>query len=246
MCWFLHACGASAGMDPSARATAWAALSRLDCPCVIIATVRVPRCCCCALCCYFFRSCLQESLEECKALCTRMCVMVDGRFEAIGSVNSLRSRSVSHTLSLYLHHPHSSRHSLYFPLRCPLRFGNSFLLDLSVTPPIDLNRQCIAKLHTSGLCRRDLVNVRLSCDHLQGTFRHVHSCCVIVSQFDADTRTKIVFNSTPAAGSCGVCLSYAPISVCYACRVTCCSPLSTIREVGQRTCPSETFQDSRQ
>lgn len=60
-----------AGMDPVSQATAWNALSQLDCSCMLIAT---------------------GSLEECKALCTRMCVMVDGCIEAIGSVGSLKHK----------------------------------------------------------------------------------------------------------------------------------------------------------
>lgn len=52
----------------------WRILQRQRCPCIIVAT---------------------NSLEECKALCTRMCVLVQGRVEALGSVRRLQSRCVA-------------------------------------------------------------------------------------------------------------------------------------------------------
>jgi ABC-type multidrug transport system ATPase subunit len=64
-----------AGMDPPSRQLVWDALTRMRESTMIIGT---------------------ESIEECAALSSRMCVLVEGRMEAIGSVPSLVQRYVSH------------------------------------------------------------------------------------------------------------------------------------------------------
>jgi ABC-type multidrug transport system ATPase subunit len=62
---------AVAGMDPHARQVVWDALGRMKSSTLLIGT---------------------ESLEECAALSGRLCVLVDGCMEAIGSIESLLRR----------------------------------------------------------------------------------------------------------------------------------------------------------
>ena len=59
------------GMDPHSRQVVWKALSHMKTTTILIGT---------------------ESLEECTTLSSRVCVLVDGRIEAIGSVDLLLSR----------------------------------------------------------------------------------------------------------------------------------------------------------
>ena len=40
---------------------------------------------------------MSNSMEECEALCTRLAIMVNGRFKCLGSCQHLKNRSVVHT-----------------------------------------------------------------------------------------------------------------------------------------------------
>ena len=48
--------------------------------------------------------CLCCSMEECEALCTRLAIMVNGRFKCLGSCQHLKNRWVYHAL-LHTSHP---------------------------------------------------------------------------------------------------------------------------------------------
>ena len=39
---------------------------------------------------------MSNSMEECEALCTRLAIMVNGRFKCLGSCQHLKNRSVVH------------------------------------------------------------------------------------------------------------------------------------------------------
>lgn len=84
------------GMDPGARRFLW------DC---ILSLVREGRSVLltshrwvpstgdtCGPCCVYHTFPPSGSMEECEALCTRMAIMVNGRFRCLGSVQHLKNR----------------------------------------------------------------------------------------------------------------------------------------------------------
>lgn len=78
-----------------------------------------------------------HSMEECEALCTRMAIMVNGRFRCLGSVQHLKSRywgSVGGTLQ---QHPAVTGMWMVpaaMPL-CPSRFGDGYTVVVRVGGP---------------------------------------------------------------------------------------------------------------
>ena len=76
------------GMDARERLVVWTALSQMPNTAIIVGT---------------------ESLEECSAFSTRMCVLSEGRVEAIGPVESLLRRCVPGTLMPPPPHTHRPR-----------------------------------------------------------------------------------------------------------------------------------------
>lgn len=86
------------GMDPKARRFLWNLILdiiKTGRAVVLTSHRRVPTCgtpsgCCCSLTTPVFGvSC---SMEECEALCTRLGIMVNGRFKCLGSIQHLKNR----------------------------------------------------------------------------------------------------------------------------------------------------------
>ena len=73
---------------------------------------------------------LYLSMEECEALCTRLAIMVNGRFKCLGGIQHLKNKYVSQESAVFGMH--------YCPFLLPtLRYGSGFYLQARVqlNPP---------------------------------------------------------------------------------------------------------------
>lgn len=89
------------GMDPGARRFLWNSL---------LAVVREGRA----------MVLTSHSMEECEALCTRLAIMVNGRFRCLGSAQHLKSRfGAGHTLTLRVHTDQSEQAAAFVTAAFP-------------------------------------------------------------------------------------------------------------------------------